>query len=101
MINGHRFEDTPIGRAIYFGPLIGSVILTLISVGGFIATVRYMGVHQDKQDSIIEAIQKTQIDQMLLNTKLAALQQTTESRLSSIEDWRNGVSDIYINRHRR
>lgn len=96
-----RFEDTGVGRAIYMGPFIGSIILTLISIGGFVATVHIMGIHQDKQDFIIEGIQKTQVEQMALNTKLATLQEVQSKRLDSIEDWRNGVSDIYVTGKRR
>lgn len=96
-----RFEDSGIGRAIYIGPFIASVVLTLISVGGFIASVHVMGVHQDKQDVIMDAIQKTFVEQVGINTKLSVRQETTDKRLDSIEDWRNGVSDVYITGHRK
>lgn len=100
-MESRRFEDSGFGRAIYIGPLVGSIALTLISIGGFIATIREIGDHQERQDALIEAIQKNQNDQVAINSKLTTLQEVTSRRLDSIEDWRNGVSNIYVTGKRR
>ena len=80
---------------------IGSMVMAGISIGGFIATVHIMGTHQEKQDALLDGIATTLSAQVGINTELKTMQNVTDNRLKSIEDWRNGVSDIYITGHRR
>lgn len=96
-----RQQDYGLGKMMHFSPLIGSIILTLISIGGYITTISTMGDHQKNQDVLIAAINKTQNDQVFINSRLTTLQEVTSKRLDSIEDWRNGVNNVYTNRHKR
>lgn len=96
-----RQQDSGVGKIVHFIPLIGSIVLTLISIGGYITTISTMGEHQKNQETIIAAIQKTQNDQVFINSRLTTLQEVTSRRLDSIEDWRNGVNDVYTNRRNR
>ena len=95
-----RMEDTGLGKMVYFWPVLVGGAMVLISVGGYIATAKFLSDEQIRQEYLIENIQKTQTEQMAINARLVTLSEVVESRLRSIEDWRNGVSDIYV-RHRR
>lgn len=96
-----REYDHGIGRLKRDGPFYGSIILTAISIGGFIATVNIMGKHQDKQDQVLDSLSATLTAQVGINSELKTMQVVTDNRLKSIEDWRNGVSDIYVKEHKR
>ena len=97
--HSRRIEDTPLGQMMYFWPAIIGGAMVLMSIGGYIATAKYLGDEQARQEVLIESIQKAQVDQISINSRLLTITESTEARLKSIEDWRNGVSDVYV-RHR-
>lgn len=92
MSEHRRIEDSILGRVVYFRPLIGGLCALMIAAGGYIATIKFFGDRQDRTEAVVESIQ-------LVTAKLTTLQQVESDRIKSIEDWRNGVSDVYI-RHR-
>lgn len=96
-----RSQDYGIGKLLRWSPLVGSAVLAFISIGGYIATIKFMGDRQNKQDILIEAVQKTQVAQVGINSQLTEITREHDRRINSIEDWRNGVSDSYITGHRR
>lgn len=86
-----RIEDTGLGKIIYFWPIVGGLFLSIMALGGYIATLHQMSDQ-------IQNIQKDRADQISVNSRLVTLEEVTERRLKSIEDWRDGVKGVYGNR---
>lgn len=96
-----RGADYGIGKLIHYSPLIGSIIIFLVSVGEHISSLKQLGDREDKQEAIIASIQQTQNAQVGINSQLTEIIKEHERRVISIEDWRNGVNDVYVTHHRR
>lgn len=94
--DGRRNEDSGLGRLVYLWPVICGVALALTSLGGYITTIHIMGSHLDKIDQLIEGIQHDGVETTKVWSRMIALQETMDKRVSNIEDWRNGVGGIYI-----
>lgn len=94
--NKNRSSDYGVGKLIHLSPLIGGIILTLVSVGGYIATIQNIQNRVVQHDKILEAIQFTQTAQVGINAKLTEIVDEHGDRLKSMENWRNGVNSIYI-----
>ena len=81
-----RDTDSGIGRLALHYPMYAGAVLVLLSLGGYIATIKYMGGHQDVQDNQIHAIQKEDQDRDKLLSRIVALQETMDRRIIMLED---------------
>jgi hypothetical protein len=92
MVDSHqkrRLEDSILGRIVYFWPLTIGIMAFLTSVGGYIATVHYMGDHINKIESWITEQSSATEERNTILGRLTTLQEVTDKRLNSLEDWRD------------
>lgn len=81
-----RVEDTTIGRLAYNYPLIAGIVMVLVSVGGYLATLRYSSdritvveSRADKSDAAAFATAK-------LLERISVLQENADKRITRIEN---------------
>ena len=84
-----RFDDDPLLQIFKNWQFYASAAMALIAIGGFVATIKIMGGAVTKGEEF-------QTQQISINTRLTTLLETHDNRLHSLEDWRNGVNDVYI-----
>ena len=86
-----RLDDDPLLNIFKNWQFYGSAAMALIAVGGMITTIKIMG-------NSVERATTFQAQQQSINARLATLIETYDHRIQDLEDWRNGVSEIYSNK---
>jgi len=84
-----RMEDTPFGMIVYFWPALIGVAAILVSLGGYIATLHYIGVHIDQIEHWISAQDRAAEERNTIMARLTTLQDVTNRRLDALEDWQS------------
>ena len=94
-----RFEDSAFGRVIYAWPLIVGICTLLTGVGAFISTIKTMGNRVETIETWITNERQSSIERDQIMDRLTTLEEVTDKRLNSLEDWRNGMEQWNIKRH--
>lgn len=89
-----RIDDDPILQIFKNWQFYASAAMALIAIGGMITTIKIMG-------NSVERATTFQENQQSINSRLTTLVETYGYRIQGLEDWRNGVSDVYSNRRHR
>lgn len=79
-------EDSGIGKIAYFYPIVTGIILTLISIGGFIASVHFLGDRLNDHDRHLQKIDTYIETQSDISSRLSIIEASHEKRLDKIED---------------
>lgn len=85
-IERRRVDDSGIWRVIKVYPILGGLALTLISFGGYLATLRYIGDHLNKIDGWISSQENAATERNIIMARLTTLQEVTNKRLDKLED---------------
>lgn len=106
--NNRRFEDTTIGKLTLSWPMIIGICTLLVALGLTLATV---GEHTIAISTIFKWHEEGRAERAKLSEAVVQIKDFTEQqkefndsinrRMSSIEDWRNGVSDVYVTGHHK
>lgn len=91
MVDGQRrrVEDSGFGKMVYFWPLIGGIGMIFLSVGGYIATIKYMSNHINIIENWISSQEVESTERNNIMSRLTALQEMTDRRITRLEEWRD------------
>lgn len=99
--HNRRFEDSFIGRIAVSWQMIAGIVFLVFSLGINMAT---LWDHTQHLSQIDQWHKEGQGDRQKLSEAVVQLKDLSEAmdkRIISIEDWRNGVNDIYVHSRRR
>lgn len=76
-------------RAVYLYPLLAGIIVCLVGLGGYMATVRYVcedlkSIHETEKSH--DALDKVTAETLY---RVVTLQETQDKRINRLEEWRD------------
>jgi hypothetical protein len=82
-----RLEDTLIGRIVYFWPIVIGFSMFLMSAGGYVATLHYIGDRVGTIENWVTNERTASQERNRIMARLTTIEEGHESRLKRLEDW--------------
>ena len=83
--HNRRVDDVGLLKFVRFYPIAVGVMLAAVSVGGYLATVKYMGSEITEVKARQTIAEKARFDDVTLVSRVIALQESMEKRLTRLE----------------